>query len=100
MRAISLPGDDLAPLVADTEAARDEKVARALDEWFAGRSRTLSVPLDLDGVDGFRRTVLETLAREVGWGETVTYGELAAMAGRPRGRAAVGSAMATTRCRS
>ena len=53
------------------------------------------MPLDLDGVDGFRRTVLETLVREVGWGETVSYGELAAMAGRPRAARAVGTAMAS-----
>jgi methylated-DNA-[protein]-cysteine S-methyltransferase len=37
--------------------------------------------------------VLETLAAEVPWGETVTYGELADLAGRPRAARAVGSAM-------
>ena len=36
---------------------------------------------------------METLAREVGWGETVTYGELADLAGRPRAARAAGSAM-------
>ena len=45
------------------------------------------------GVAGFRRVVLETLAREVQWGETVTYGELADLAGRPRAARAAGSAM-------
>ena len=49
--------------------------------------------LDLGDIDGFRRTVLETLVREVGWGETVSYGELAEMAGRPRAARAVGTAM-------
>ncbi len=95
VRAIGLPEDELAALVADSEAGRDEQVARALDAWFTGRSRTLSVPLDLDGIDGFRRTVLETLVREVGWGETVSYGELAEMAGRPRAARAVGTTMAS-----
>ena len=33
--------------------------------------------------------------REVGWGETVSYGELAEMAGRPRAARAVGTAMAS-----
>jgi methylated-DNA-[protein]-cysteine S-methyltransferase len=47
----------------------------------------------LEGVSGFRRTVLETLANEVPWGETVSYGELASMAGRPRAARAAGSAM-------
>jgi methylated-DNA-[protein]-cysteine S-methyltransferase len=37
--------------------------------------------------------VLETLVARVGWGETVSYGELAGMAGRPRAARAVGSAM-------
>jgi methylated-DNA-[protein]-cysteine S-methyltransferase len=53
------------------------------------------VPVDLDGIDGFRRTVLDTLARQVPWGETVSYGELAEMAGRPRAARAVGRTMAT-----
>jgi methylated-DNA-[protein]-cysteine S-methyltransferase len=38
--------------------------------------------------------VLQTLRREVGWGETVTYGELAEMAGRPRAARFVGNVMA------
>jgi methylated-DNA-[protein]-cysteine S-methyltransferase len=39
--------------------------------------------------------VLETLRREVPWGETVTYGELALMAGAPGAARAVGTTMAT-----
>lgn len=93
IRAIGLPGDDLDELVTDAAHARDAGVAKQLDDLFAGRRLSIDVPLDLDGVDGFRRAVLETLAREVGWGETVSYGELAAMAGRPRAARAVGSAM-------
>ena len=38
--------------------------------------------------------------REVGWGETVSYGELAAMAGRPRAAARSGPRWRRTRCRS
>jgi methylated-DNA-[protein]-cysteine S-methyltransferase len=94
VRAIGLPADDLDELCADATRKKDEKVARALDDFFEGRSPTLTVPLDLEGVDGFRRDVLETLAREVGWGETVSYGELAAMAGRPGAARAVGTTMA------
>jgi methylated-DNA-[protein]-cysteine S-methyltransferase len=43
---------------------------------------------------GFYNEVLETLAREVHWGEVVTYGELAALSGKPRAARAVGAAMA------
>ncbi|HET9729509.1 MAG TPA: methylated-DNA--[protein]-cysteine S-methyltransferase [Acidimicrobiia bacterium] len=90
VREISLPGDDQPDIEIGPPDAR---IARALDDWFTGRSTTLDVPLDLGEVDGFRRAVLETLARDVAWGETVSYGELAAMAGRPRAARAVGSAM-------
>jgi methylated-DNA-[protein]-cysteine S-methyltransferase len=90
VREISLPGDDQ----PDGEPGRpDRKVAGELDEWFAGKRHAFDLDLDLDGVEGFRRTALETLAREVGWGETVTYGELADLAGRPRAARAAGSAM-------
>jgi len=40
------------------------------------------------------RTVLETLVAEVPWGETVSYGELAELSGRPRAARAVGRIMA------
>ena len=87
---ISLPGDDQ----PDVELTRrDAEVAKQLDAWFAGKRHSFDVSLDLDGVDGFRRTVLETLAHDVPWGETVSYGELAVLAGRPRAARAVGSAM-------
>ena len=90
VREISLPGDDQ----PDGHLGRpDRAVARQLDEWFAGKRHEFDVPLDLDGIEGFRRIALETLAREVGWGETVTYGELADLAGRPRAARAAGSAM-------
>jgi methylated-DNA-[protein]-cysteine S-methyltransferase len=93
VRAIALSGNDVATVIGDTEARRDPTIAKALGRWFTGKDRELRVPLDLDGVDGFKRTVLETLVRDVGWGETVSYGELAEMAGRPRAARAVGSAM-------
>jgi methylated-DNA-[protein]-cysteine S-methyltransferase len=87
---ISLPGDDQ----PDVELTRrDPAIAKQLDQWFGGRRHSFDMDLDLDGVDGFRRTVLETLARDVPWGETVSYGELAVLAGRPRAARAVGSAM-------
>lgn len=90
LHEISLPGDDQ-PDVETTEA--DRATARQLDEWFAGKRHAFDLELDLNDVDGFRREVLDTLVREVPWGEVVSYGELAALAGRPRAARAVGSAM-------
>lgn len=42
-----------------------------------------------------QRVIRET--RRIGWGETVSYGELAARSGSPRAARAVGSTMATNR---
>jgi methylated-DNA-[protein]-cysteine S-methyltransferase len=75
---------------------REDKIAAELNEYFAGRRRRFSVPVNLESVTSpFRRRVLETLHCDVGYGETVSYGELAVMAGRPGAARAVGSAMAT-----
>jgi methylated-DNA-[protein]-cysteine S-methyltransferase len=87
---ISLPGDDQ-PEIALTKP--DRAVAKQLDDWFAGKRHEFDLNLDLGEIGGFRRVVLETLAREVPWGEVVSYGELAVIAGRPRAARAVGSAM-------
>ncbi|GAB7081244.1 methylated-DNA--[protein]-cysteine S-methyltransferase [Megalodesulfovibrio paquesii] len=53
--------------------------------------------LDMREVTTFSRTVLDTLWNEVGFGRTVTYGELARMAGRPGAARAVGRVMASNR---
>ena len=90
VREISLPGDDQ----PDGEAGSpDPAVAASARRLVPGKRHAFDIALDLDGIEGFRRVALETLAREVGWGETVTYGELADLAGRPRAARAVGSAM-------
>jgi methylated-DNA-[protein]-cysteine S-methyltransferase len=91
---ISLPGDDQPDI---TPARPDRAVARQLDDWFAGKRHAFDLPLDLSEIAGFRREVLETLVREVPWGEVVSYGELAGLAGRPRAARAVGSAMRNNR---
>jgi methylated-DNA-[protein]-cysteine S-methyltransferase len=72
----------------------DDEVAIELDEYFVGRRRRFTMPVDLAAMDaGFPRTVYEVLHREVGFGETVSYGELAEMAGRPGAARAVGNSM-------
>lgn len=52
------------------------------------------LPLAWDQVPPFSRAVLETLFSRVGHGQTVTYGELAALCGKPGAARAVGGAMA------
>jgi len=71
-------------------AARAEREIR---EYLAGRRRRFTVPADLSAATPFHRKALAALAR-VPYGRTVTYGQLAARAGRPRAARAVGQAMA------
>jgi len=69
-----------------------DEARRQLDEYFAGRRREFSLPVDLRPAREFGRTVLEQLA-QVPFGELTTYGALAARAGRPRAARAVGTVM-------
>jgi methylated-DNA-[protein]-cysteine S-methyltransferase len=74
---------------------RLDRVARQLDDYFAGRRRHFDVPLDWRLSTGFRSTVLHHLATDVDYGRTASYGALAALAGNPRAVRAVGTACAT-----
>ena len=68
-------------------------VLAELGAYFAGRLRAFSVPLDLRGAGPFDAAVWRA-ARTIPYGETVSYGELAAMAGHPSAARAAGNAMA------
>jgi methylated-DNA-[protein]-cysteine S-methyltransferase len=95
VQRIAFGSDAIGP-AADAAAVEgcDDEVAVELDEYFAGRRRRFTMPVDLSGVDAaFPRAVYERLHRDVAWGETVSYGELAEMAGRPGAARAVGNAM-------
>jgi len=63
---------------------------RQLDEYFAGQRRRFSVPLDVAGT-AFQRSVWEGL-QSIPFGETRSYGQLAAQIGRPTAVRAVGAA--------
>jgi methylated-DNA-[protein]-cysteine S-methyltransferase len=65
---------------------------RELDEYFAGRRKAFDLSLDLRALPHFTVSVLQQLAR-VPYGQTTTYGELAARVGRPRAARAVGTVM-------
>jgi methylated-DNA-[protein]-cysteine S-methyltransferase len=73
--------------------ARVDAARRELDEYFAGRRRAFDLGLDMRLVHArFYRRVLQAL-RKVGFGETLTYGEIAARAGHPRAHRAAGTAL-------
>ena len=63
---------------------------RQLREYFAGERREFDLPLKLSGTD-FQVSVLRAL-REIPYGQTVSYGEIARRIGRPRAVRAVGAA--------
>jgi methylated-DNA-[protein]-cysteine S-methyltransferase len=74
--------------------ARLDGVRRQLDEYFVGQRHDFDLALDWSLSQGFRRTVLHQLA-QVPYGHTVSYKELAELAGNPKASRATGSAMAT-----
>jgi methylated-DNA-[protein]-cysteine S-methyltransferase len=84
-------GDGGAWRLLDPEAVAP--VLAELGAYFAGRLRTSSIELDLRDAGPFDAAVW-TAARQIPYGETVSYGELAAMAGYPRAARAAGNAMA------
>ncbi len=89
-RAASAParasGEDVAAVLA-------ERVRRHL----AGvETDYRDVPLDLSWCTPFQRELAEAL-REVPWGDVVSYGELAALAGRPGAARAAGTFCARNR---
>ena len=61
-----------------------------LDEYFAGRRRAFDLPLAVEG-SAFQKSVWAALVTSP-YGETRTYGELAAQIGRPKACRAVGGA--------
>ena len=64
----------------DPAPARDEMLAAARDqlaEYFAGQRKEFDLPIDWTGTSPAQRQVLDVLYRTVGYGDTVTYGELA-----------------------
>ncbi|MCK1798303.1 methylated-DNA--[protein]-cysteine S-methyltransferase [Streptomyces sp. XM4193] len=67
-----------------------DPVAQQLAEYFAGERTEFTVPLTMEGTE-FRRTVWTAL-RDIPYGRTESYGELAARIGRPSASRAVGMA--------
>jgi O-6-methylguanine DNA methyltransferase len=76
---------------------REHPLTDRLRRYFAGERLSFrDVELDLSWGTEFQVAVAEAL-REVPYGETVTYGELAALAGHPNAQRAAGSFCAANR---
>jgi methylated-DNA-[protein]-cysteine S-methyltransferase len=74
---------------------RLDAIARQLDEYFTGRRHSFDVALDWSLSHGFRRTVLEHLNTDIGYGATASYATVARLSGSPKAVRAVGTACAT-----
>lgn len=62
---------------------------RQLQEYFDGTRTTFDIPIDTNSGTEFQRKVWAAL-RDIPYGETRTYGEIAAAIGTPKGARAVG----------
>ena len=87
-QAGQIPADRILSGDASGELVKDCKAQ--LGEYFAGRRRTFDLPLSPEGTD-FQKNVWMHL-RDIPYGETRTYGELAEMAGNRKASRAVGMA--------
>ena len=72
------------PAGAATRALLSQALAQ-LSEYFTAQRQAFGLPIDWSGCTGAQREVLPVLAGSVGYGQTVTYGELAARAGLAAG---------------
>jgi methylated-DNA-[protein]-cysteine S-methyltransferase len=82
VRLSELVANEQHPVLVETE--------RQLGEYFAGKRKTFSVPLDMRGTR-FQKNVWESLLA-IPFGETRSYAHLAQQLGNPRATRAVGAA--------
>ena len=79
------------------EADGDHPLAGRLRRYFGGsRDDFADVELELDWCTPFQRHAVEAL-RSIPYGETATYGEVAALAGHPNAQRALGSVCGSNR---
>ncbi|MFL5429779.1 MAG: methylated-DNA--[protein]-cysteine S-methyltransferase [Myxococcales bacterium] len=80
----------VSPRILRTPRRLDE-AARQLDEYFARKRRSFTLPIDLQLAHGFRRSVLLRL-RDIAYGETRSYAAVAKAAGNATAVRAAASA--------
>jgi methylated-DNA-[protein]-cysteine S-methyltransferase len=81
----------VSPRIVEAPAQLDP-IRRELDEYFEGRRHKFELPLDWTLVGPFGRRVLGATAK-IPYGRVLTYTEVAAEAGSPRGSRAAGNAL-------
>lgn len=85
------------PRAAARSAGGEHPLGARLQAYFSGEQDAFEdVEIDLSWTTPFQRAVADAL-RRVPYGETVTYGELAALAGHPNAQRAAGTFCAGNR---
>lgn len=83
-------GENIEPVGEKAASLLMDKAAEQLDEYFAGKRREFDIPLNPHGTD-FQLAVWKAL-REIPYGETRSYKEIAETIGNPNASRAVGLA--------
>ena len=81
-------------VLARPDPGAADGLAEQVEQYFDGARRRFDVDIDWRLVTGFAREAMRAVL-EIPYGETASYGEVAAMAGRPRAARAVGTACRT-----
>jgi methylated-DNA-[protein]-cysteine S-methyltransferase len=90
---VAITRGEVPPGDAALDEAASASVLGELAAYFAGGAHGFEAELDLAGVSAFDAEVYAA-ARTIPYGATLSYGELAIMAGHPGAARAVGGAMA------
>ena len=83
-------GNSLSPDIIMEETPLLREAKRQLEEYFAGDRKEFRLPLSMNGTP-FQKTVWRALCT-IPYGETRTYGQIAAQVGNPKGSRAIGMA--------
>jgi methylated-DNA-[protein]-cysteine S-methyltransferase len=81
----------VSPRIVEAHGQLDE-ARRELDEYFSGHRRSFELALDWSLIAGFGRRVLRVTS-QIPYGGVLSYAEVAADAGSPRGFRAAGNAL-------
>lgn len=79
--------------LSDEPPAKESELARQIADYLRGQAPCPHVDLELSGLTDFQKQVYGVV-RGIERGKTMTYGEVAALAGKPGAARAVGRAMA------
>lgn len=91
--AVSFVDGKTTPPLEQNDDCLAEAASRQITEYFEGKRRVFTIPIDLEHLSDFTAKVLQTV-RFVPFGQTVTYGEIAQRINRPGAARAVGQALA------